>query len=410
MGTITNTLPTGASGTADTFTSVSGARGTSSTGSSAAKREVDEAMITYQPFQTPILTELLTGKFRKKPAGNQKFEWIQTTLLPRTDTISWTGTSTSEDNITVGDSSLYQVGTKFVVDTTGDVVIVDSIASSEIDVTKVGSGNMSVATSATIHFLGDAFEQGSSSATAKSVNKSFPYNYVEIFKKAVNETESQQATVEYGPDDWNEQKMNRMSEFKMDLEGTLLFGVRDADSTGITNGSYYQYYTGGVLNDSSANFIPAHYQYVGDAPDEAFFFDTFLKGAFSKGTGRKRLYAGADLIVAINNYSKVKQQTKVSETVYGVNIQSILCPFGKVEMVWHPMLEGLVYAKKGVLLDLGSDYLKYRYLAGNGKNRDLTFVEYPHFAEQEQRKGEWKGEIGWQVTGGEYHAILEPAT
>lgn len=398
-------LPTGFTGTGESYTSVSGARGTSAVGTSAAKREVDEAMVTFEPFQTPILTELLTNKARRKPTGNQKFEWVTSSMLPRVDTVTLAGGAANEDNITVGDSTLYQVGTKFVVDSTGEVVIVDSIASSQIDVTKIGSGNITAASSAVIHFLGDSFEQGSSSATAKSVNKTFPYNYVEIFKKSVHETESQQATVEYGPDDWNRNKADRMGEFKLDLEANFLFGIRD-DNTGFQNGSYTQYHTGGVIHDSTSNFISAAYDYT--TLTEALFFDTFLAGWFEKGTNRKRLYAGSSLITTINNFSKVKQQTAVSDEVYGVRIKTIKSEFGDVELVWHPMLSGAVYAGHGVGLDMGRDYVKYRYLSANGKSRDLGFRDYTNnvFAEQDSRKGEWLGEIGWQIEGSEYHARI----
>lgn len=402
-----NALPTGATGTNPTYTSVSGSRGTSSVGSSAAIREVQEAMITFEPYQTPMLTKLMTSKFGKKPTGNQKFEWIYSSLLPRVDTVTITGGAASEDNITVGDSTLYQVGTKFVVDSTGEVVIVDSIASSQIDITKVGSGNITAASSAAIHFLGDSFEQGSSSATAKSVNKAFEYNYVEIFKKAVHETDSQAATVEYGPVDWDRNKMDRMAEFKLDIEANFLHGIRTT-STGYQNGSYTQFYAGGVF-DSTASFISATYAYAGTEPGEDYFFKTFLKGAFSKGSNSKTLYAGATLKQAITNFSKVKQQTRTAESQYGVSIDRVLCDFGTLDLVWHPMLDG-EFAGRGILIDNRPGVLQYRYLAGNGRNRDLNFYEYPHFEEADSRKGEWKGEIGMQLEGNEYHAIIKPAS
>ena len=401
-----NPLPSGASGTNPSYTSVSGSRGTSSVGASAAIREVQEAMITFQPYQNPILVKLLTSKFGKKATGNQKFEWIYSSLLPRTDTVTLAGGAASEDNITVGDSTLYQVGTKFYVDTTGEVVIVDSIASSQIDVTKVGSGSITAGASVNVHFLGDDFEQGSSSATAKSVNKNFEYNYVEIKKKSVQETNSQRATVEYGPNDFDRNKMDRMSEFNLDVEASFLFGVRSS-GTGVQNGSYTQFYAGGVY-DSTASFISATYAFAGTVPSEDYFFKTFLRGAYSKGSNSKTLYAGSALRQAISDYSKVKQQTRTAEKEYGVSIDRVLHDFGILNVVWHPMLDGGL-SGKGFLIDDKPGVMQYRYLAGNGENRDLNFYDYPHFEEQDSRKGEWKGEIGIQLEGNEYHALLQPS-
>jgi hypothetical protein len=390
------------------YTDVSGARLTSGVGSSAAMRDVQESMVIYKPYQTPLVSGLITNKLGKKPTGNIKFEWMYSTLLPRTDTVTWTGTSASEDAITVGDSTLWKVGTKVVVDTTGEVVIVDSIAGGNIDVTKIGSGVMTVAVALTVHFLGTSFEQGTSSATAVSVNKEFAYNYVENYKKAVNSTETQMATAEYGPVDWDTQKMGRMEEFLMDVESNFLFGIRSS-FTGLQTGSATQYTMGGIMLDTSAAYIYNSENYAGATPSEAWFFGTCLKNVFAKGSNRKKLYCGSNLKMAITDYSKVKQQTTVEERSYGAVIRTIECDFGILDIQWHPMLDGTVYSKRGFFLDQGEQYLKYRYLAANGLNRDFRYKEYPHFEEQEQRKGEWKAEIGMQLEGSEYHRLIQPA-
>jgi len=372
-------------------------------------REVQDAMITWKPYQRPITTRLMTQKLGKKPSGNQKFEWIYSTLLPRTETITLSGGSASEDAITVVDSTLFQVGTKFVMDATGEVIIVDSIAGGNIDVTKVGSGNITAATTATCHFLGDSFEQGSSSGTAKSVNKNFEYNYCEIFKRGVHETRSQAATIEYGPDDFQRNKADRMEEFLMDIEMNFIAGVRDTN-TGFQNGSHTQFHMGGVL-DTTANFISGLYAYSGTTPTESYFFDTFIKDAYSQGSNEKTLYAGATIMYGLNNFSKNTStlQTQVADKVFGVDIRKIVHNFGVLNLVWHPMLEGSTYGSKAILLDDGLGLVKYRYLAGNGINRDLQWEEFDYIKESDSRKGQWLAEVGIQVEGNPYHAVLEPA-
>jgi hypothetical protein len=365
-------------------------------------------MITFKPYQSPILTRLLTSGFGKKPSGSQKFEWQYSVLLPRTTTVTLAGGAANEDNITVGATDLFQVGTKFVVDANGQVCIVDSIAGAQIDVTKLGSGNITAVTTSTVHFLGDSFEQGSSSATAKSVNKAFEYNYCEILKRSVHETRSKAATVEYGPEDWMRNKMDRMEEFKYDVEMNFIAGIRD-DNTGFQNGSFTQYHAGGVL-DTTANFISPSYAYT-DPMTESFFFDTFIKGAYSQGSNEKTLYAGNTLLTYINNYSKNTStlQTQVADKVYGVDIRRVVHNFGVLNLVWHPMLEGTIYGKKGILIDDAAGYLKYRYLSGNGINRDLQWEEFDFIKEQDGRKGQWIAEAGIQVEGNPYHAILQPS-
>ncbi len=410
MGTITHKLPSGATGTDPTFTSVSGQRATN-TDSTSKRPDISEEMITYENYRTPITSDvMLSNKFGSKPSGNTYFQWMESSLLPATDTVTWTGTSTTEDNITVGNSDLYQVGTKFVVDATGEVYVVDSIASSEIDVTCVGGGTMTVASGETIHFLGDVFEQGSNSATAKSVSKAYKYNYMEIFKKAVHETESQQASEEYGPNDWDMQKLNRWKELKETFEMQFLHGVRVAPTTGLT-GSFYQSYSGGVY-DSSAGFIATYFKYSGTTPDEDWFFDTYLPGAFKKGSDVKTLYAGADLVSAIDGYSRSKERmiTTVNETTFGKKTLNVFSSFGTLIVKWHPMLEGATFAKQGVCLDTKAGKIQYRYLSANGKSRDFQWRDYTEYYKQaDSRKGEWLVEAGFQIEGNEYHNCIEPA-
>ena len=410
MGTLTRALPTGASGTAPTFTSVSGQRGTN-TDSTSKRPDISEDMITYRNYRTPITSNvMLSNKFGSKPSGNTYFQWMETSLLPATDTLTVTGSSSTEDNVTVGDSTLYQVGTMFVVDSTGEVYVVDSIASSEIDVTLIGGGTMTALTTATIHFLGTVFEQGSNSATAKSVNKAYRYNYMQIFKTSVHETESQQASDEYGANDWDMQKLNRWDELKEHFELAFIRGQRSAPATGLT-GSFYQSYTGGCF-DSSAGFIATYFKYNGTAPSEDWFFNTLLPGAFKQGSDTKTMYAGSAVVSAISAYSRNKDRmvTTVDETVFGKKITNVFSDFGNLEVRWHPMFDGDYFSKQALILDQQMGKIKYRYLSANGKSRDFQWRDYTDYYKQaDSRKGEWLVEAGFQLEGNEFHSIVTPA-
>jgi len=83
-----------------TYTAIAGNRATSNVGSSAAIRDVQKAMITFQPYQTPILTKLMSEKTGRKPTGHYKFEYVYSTLVPRTATVILAGGAANEDNIT----------------------------------------------------------------------------------------------------------------------------------------------------------------------------------------------------------------------------------------------------------------------------------------------------------------------
>lgn len=392
------------------YTALGVARSTDNVGSSAAIRDVQKAMVTYQPYQTPILTKLMSEKAGRKPTGHYKFEFAYSSLVPRTATLTLAGGAAAEDNITTSSAALFQVGTVFVVDTTGEVIVVDSIASAQIDVTKVGSGNITAGASVTVHFLAPSFEEGDVSAKPISVNKLFEYNYTQEIKKSVQATGRQTAMLEYGDEDWMRNKRDRMAEFKLDLESSLLFGRTHLFSTGVTAGTYQQTATGGCFFGSGTNaYINGSDSTAVGSIDETYFFGTLAKNIFAKGSNRKRAYLGSALKNKISSFSRANILTKVGDSEYGVDIRKVETDFGALEVVWHPMLEGTKYANWGVVLDLQSESVKYRFLNGNGVNRDMKYVDYPQFDENELKKGEWKGDIGWQIEGDEYHYLIKAA-
>jgi hypothetical protein len=409
MGTITRTLPDGATGTAPTYTSVSGQRATN-TDSTSKRPDISEEMITYENYRTPITSDvMLSNKFGSKPTGNQTFQWMESCLLPITDTVSYTGGGATA-TMTPANPSIWQLGTKAVVDAFGEVIVVSTASDTTPTVTKVGSGTLTTAASHTVHFMGNVFEQGSNSAVAKSTSKAFRSNYTEIYKTAVQETESQQASDEYGPNDWDMQKLNRWKEMKEHVEFNFLRGVKVAPTTGLT-GSFYQAYSGGCF-DSAAGFIATYFKYSGTTVDEDWFFQTYLPGVFDEGSDMKTLYAGSAIISAISGFSRNKDRlvTTVDETRYGKKITNIFSDFGNLEVVWHPMFSGAVFSKEGLVLDKSAGKIQYRYLSANGKNRDFHFRDYTDYYKQaDSRKGEWLAEIGFQIEGNEYHSILQPA-
>lgn len=409
MATITRALPTGAEGTAPTFTAVTGQRATN-TDSASKRPDVSEEMITYENYRTPITSDvMLSNKFGSKPTGNQTFSWMETTLLPPTDTVSYAGGSNTA-TMTPATPDLWQLGAKAVIDETGEVIVVSTHSATTPTVTRLGGGNLTTTENATVHFMGNVFEQGSNSATAKSVSKAQRTNYLEIFKHAVQETESQQASDEYGPNDWDMQKLNRWKEMKEHVELNFLRGIKVAPATGVT-GSFYQSYTGGCF-DSDAGFISTYFKYTGNSPDEDWFFDIYLPGVFAKGSDTKTLYAGSAVVSGISGYSRHKDRmaTTVSETTYGKKITNVFSDFGNLEVKWHPMFDGAVFSKEGLVLDKNAGRIQYRYLSANGKSRDFQFRDYTEYYKQaDSRKGEWLAEIGFQIEGNEYDSILQPA-
>lgn len=383
-----------------------------SSGFEKMKREVVDAIQNFKPYQTPINQFFMANKASKIAVGNPKYELQEDVLMAHSDTVTdaLVGSSTTETDVVVTNIGYFKVG-DVIRNTTANenyrVTAVDT-ANSEIDIKKAGSGNIT-ATSAnwTALIIGSAFAEGSASAEALSTQSTFPYNYTQIHKKAVHMSGTQMATENYGGNDWTNQRIKATEEFKLELERSWVFGIRHIDTTA---GAHIRY-SGGLL-DSTVG-ITDRYQYVGGSDgttfcSEDYFFKTYCKNLFAKGTNRKILYCGANSLIGINDFSKVKQQTAVSEKEYGVSVKTILTPFGEATLVWHPLLEGL-YANWVIGVDR-DNYMKYAYLTANGINRDMQYQSNIHTPDEDERKDQYLAEVGLQLAGGGQgiHGVLYP--
>lgn len=382
-------------------TMVRGIRTTDLVSSSLIKREVWEAIYNFKPYQTPVMQFLFANKRNKYAVGNPKVEIQEDVLVPHSDTVTdaLTGGATTEADVVVTNIGYFKVG-DVIRNTTANenyrVTAVDT-ANAEIDIKKVGSGNITATVANwTALILGPAFAEGSASAQALSTQGTFPFNYTEIMKQAIHMSGTQKATVNYGGNDWTHQWVKATEEIKNFIERMSLFGVRHLDSA--TAGGYIRH-TGGFIDTQTDSMgIQDVSQYVGDDfCTESYFFKTYCKNLFAKGSNEKVLYCGSDALLAINEFSAVKQQTKVGEKEYGYDVNLILTPFGRARLVWQPFMEG-EYSNWVFGVDR-DDYLKYFYLSANGENRDLHFEESIGTPGTDEDKAQYLSEMGFHLAG-----------
>lgn len=387
-----------------------GMRTTDYVSSSLIKRDVFEAIYNFKPYQTPVTQYFLANRQAKLRTGNFKFEIQEDVLFPHLDSLgaAITGGGTTETlTLTSGYHKLYDVLRNVVAGE--NYLVTTAPTTTSVPVTKIGTGNITATAVQTggneIINIGSAYPEGTAGAVAMSTVSTFPYNYCQIMKQAVHMSGTQTATENYGGDDWINQRMKATEEFKLMIERAFFFGVR---YQGTTAGAYNRKTSG--LIDASGMGISDTSQFVGtDFAGEDFFFKTYCKNLFAKGTKEKTLYCGADALLGIGDYSKVKQHTFVQEEEYGIDIRVILTPFGRAKLVWHPLLEG-AYANWVFGVDLDTDFIKYRFLSANGVNRDIQYDPDIHTPGTDEKKAQYLAEIGFHIAGGGQgvHRILYP--
>lgn len=382
-----------------------------STSFALMKRSVYDAMFDFKPYQTPITQFYMANKRNKIAVGNPKFEVIEDTLIPYTATVTSVAASGTAQTLVLDANGLaFPVGTVLRIHNTHENCVVTTCTSATSIAVRAldNSTALTAATNTLVHAIGIVSTEGAGAPVAASTVATQPYNYTQINKRAVHMSGTQMASVNYGmSSDWTHQRMKATEEFKLDIERGSMFGIRGILTT---SGAHHRF-AGGLLDTATTDGmgIQDYSQYVGDDfADETFFFNTYCKNLFAKGSNEKVLYCGADAIIGINDFSKAKQQTKVSEKEYGVDVQTILSPFGRLKLVWHPLLEG-EYANWVIGVDR-DDYLKYAYLSGNGVNRDMQWQDNIHTPDEDERKAQYLAEWGPWLAGGAQgvHRVLKP--
>ena len=373
---------------------VQGVRTTDVVGSSLAKRDVYETIFNIDPYQTPITQFALAGKIAKRKVGNYKFEWMEDLLVSHTDSATVATTT-----LTATDYTKYKLGSLVLFPSTNQTMRVTATPSTtSVTVARADSASAitTVSTAETVLIFTDSYAEGSAAAVAISTQATFPYNYTQILKKAVAMSGTQMAMVDYGGSDWTNQRIKATKEFKLAIERMGIYGHRYQTATA---GAYLNY-SGGLMDATIG--ITNTSQYTGYAAfaDETYFFNTYLKNLFAKGSGRKRLYMGSDALMTVNDYSKIKVQTTPAEKIYGVNVRTIIVPWGEAELIWQPMLEQWYYPSYCLGIDADPDYLKYAYLSGNGENRDMQYQTDVGTNGVDGRTDQYLAEIAWQFSCG----------
>jgi hypothetical protein len=393
---------------------ISGVRTTDLVSSSLIKRDVREAIFNFKPYQTPITQFFMANKYARRPTGNPKFEIQEDILVPHRTSVTTgpTASNTSQDlTVPAGEGLYFKAGDVIRIHATNENALVTASASTTISILPLdGSGGTAFTANtgtSVISRASSAYAEGTASPVAKSTQGTFPWNYAQILKQSVNLTGTQQATQNYGGSDWTNQRVKATEEFKLDIERMSVFGIRNVTTTA---GAYIRFSAG--LLDSNATLgmgIQKRDQFVGNAfATEDEFFKTYCKDLFAKGSNRKTLYCGPDALLGIGDFSKVKQQTRVADKQYGYDITSIITPFGIADLVWHPLLEGS-YTNWVIGVDK-EDYMRYRFLSGNGVNRDMQYNDNVQTPDSDSRKAYYLAEIGFELAGGSQgvHYILYP--
>jgi len=325
------------------------------------KLDVSDRISLLQPNKAPLT--VLLRKLAKKPTINPIFYWFEDDLQPKWDAVDNTnGYGANDTSIVVDRASLYNINDLVKVPSTGEVMLVTSVDPVNNTITvKRGIGETAPASLANddpLVIIGNAHKEGSLAPEAKGTIVETVYNYTQILRTTVKVTKTQEASELYGGSDRLYQRRKKAIEHAVDIERAFLFGERSED----LSGSEPRRTTRGVIS-----FLTANTDNILDVSSDGKLSEgllvEFFESLFRYGSSKKVCFASPRLISIFNAFGRDKIRTVVGEETFGIKVMQYISAHGELQLIKHPLLEGSVYGKYGIILDLEED-IKYRPLKG----------------------------------------------
>jgi hypothetical protein len=197
------------------------------------------------------------------------------------------------------------------------------------------------------------------------------------------------------PHDWDYQEKKHGIEQAKNVELTGLLGGSGED----TSGSQPRRTTKGVIPAITTNVTDA----VGALSETEF--QTFQRSLARYGNRNRTLFASALVLGVLNNFAQGKIQMRQGENTYGLAVTTYVSPFGTLDTIYHPLLEGAVYGGYAIALDMSE--LSYVYLGGGpGGSRDNHKRENIQENDRDGRKDEFLVECGFKLGAEKKHGKL----
>lgn len=380
--------------------SFAGLRGTGDWGTDERPKNFREMILWANPNGSAPLTALLS-RMRKQSTDDPEFAWWEETLQQIRVTINYTTGYDSTVNTVIIDSGGLSLvaGDVLLCEAadnatyTNEICLVSSVTSDTTIVIKRGAANTtkadaSLADGAALTKIGNIYEEGSTSPDVSLRNPTKLYNYCQIFKTAVELTETAAKTHTRTGDSWTNDKKRKSFDHSTALELAFLFGKKYED----TGGTKPKRYTGGLRQ-----FITTNVTIFSTTPTE----DTFLTAVYpvfnydSEGAGNQRIVlAGNGFLNSLNKLARNSSSTRINfDSVikfYGMSLQRWILPQGEVFVRTHPLMNThTLYNNSAFIINPAG--LVYRPL------RDTRFQDNIQANDKDSRKGQWLTEAGLEV-------------
>jgi hypothetical protein len=309
--------------------------------------DVSDMVSIITPHETPLLDYLGDAD---RPVMQTKHEWLEDELAPNTIVASSAVASASTDTVmgvAAGKAAYLQVGTVLRQPVTNEYFTISVIAGNSITLTRGFGGTVanSFAAGQNLEVISDAALEGDDVTQDSSTNRSRNSNFVQLIKKDIIVSGTQQAVALLGgiEDEFEYQKMKKLTEAVRDLEKVAIMGI----ASGNTIGS-------GTARRTMAgirSLITTNVRSVGPVLTESWL-GTAIQDAWQQGgtdvdlilsgVAHKRIIDGlnATRIQVTNDDPRFRNRVSYYESTFGV-MTVMLCR-------WLPASEALILSSRRI--------------------------------------------------------------
>jgi hypothetical protein len=317
-------------------------------------------------FAAALLQEVPTGNaplfalssgMSSEVATDTVVNWFEESHLSGRTTLA-EALDSSETGIDLTDGSQFVAGCIAMIEETGELVFIVSIASNTATVERgfAGTTPASALISGGFQRITNAQEEGSSKPTAIANVGSPKFNYCQIFRNTWNLTGTAQAIEFYTGSKKAKNRRDASLMHGEDIERALWFGRK---TVGVVNSEPFRTMDG-LDAQITTNVTPA-----GSTTDWDDM-DAFLRTIFEKnikGKPNERLaFCGNTALSVVNAIARIEGtiQISVGQTDFGLNVNRWITPYGNVSLITHPMfVESPLWTKDIRILHPGAMKTKW---------------------------------------------------
>ena len=365
------------------------------------KLDIRDKIFELQPNETPFISIL--SKMTKLKCTNTRFSWFEDDMLGNYTQIADTTLAAATTTITVDSTAMFQEGDVVAAFSTDvgaaeEIMLIQTIVSTtQLQVLRGWGETSAVATIVAddyLYKLGSAMQEAYDAPEALVTSKTEVYNYVQLFSKTVQISNTAEQVDTYGGNRRAFERHKVAIELKRDLESQFLWGERKQDTT---TAAHPRYQTRGVYKmlGTTASELDLSAASLTESA-----FEGWLKDVFTYGSDEKFFFTGPLVLSQVSQFATGKQRLEPGTTVkYGVKVREYHSAMGDVNLVHDKHFLG-AHAGKGLILDMKE--LVYRYL----QNSDFSLALNIQPNNAHYKMDEYTGTVGLELHHAAMHGRL----